>query len=120
MSLSFYCADIHSKTSREGFSQAYLAIKNEEIRISGLITCKLIFVYLRGFLSISLEFTVHETGKHIICINTFSEESDKAVFLNFLPQALVLWKTIFPMNRDGSGTFGMIKIHYIFCALYFY
>ena len=31
----------------------------------------------------------------------------------------ISWKTIFPWTREGDG-FGMIQVHYIYCALYFY
>ena len=37
----------------------------------------------------------------------------------FWHQGLVSWKTIFPQTGVGDG-FGMIQVHYIYCALYFH
>ena len=35
-------------------------------------------------------------------------------------QGTVLWKTIFPQARGGGNGLGMIQVHCICCALYFY
>ena len=48
----------------------------------------------------------------------------KAVVPNlFWHRGMVLWKTTFPQTqglRLGGDGFGMIQVHYIYCALYFY
>ena len=40
-------------------------------------------------------------------------------FANFWHQGPVSWKIIFPWVRVGDGL-GMIQVHYIYCAFYFY
>ena len=38
----------------------------------------------------------------------------------FWHQGQVSWKTIFPQMGGRGNGFGMIRVHYIYCALYFY
>lgn len=38
----------------------------------------------------------------------------------FWHHGLVSWKTSFPGTRGKGGGFGVIQMHYIYCALYFY
>ena len=74
----------------------------------------------RGDLQIQVSLT-QELGLFITlqhCLSWLSAEVPQS----FWHQGPVSWKTIFPWTRWGAGGdgFGMIQVHYIYCAFYFY